>query len=413
MSAEAAQPAPGREHGDLHLIRALWPLLAAAFIGQLPLVASNLFIVAMAADTDSSVALVGGLRGLSGIAALATGVLAAPMIDRWPRAWSIAAGLAVLGGAALLGALSQLPALIAFYFLVGVGSAVLMPSIQAASGDERSGTGSVRSTTLVAGVPSLAPAAAGPLLALPATWWGWQGDLLAIAAAALALALVSGCRLSHAPPGGVARPGYLAAFRAVAAAPGAVALLMGSTLRAALFFGWLAYYAAYFSQRFGLSLTMLGLLVSMNGLAFFLTNQIGGRLTDSAGMTGERRLRPAQLAIGGFVVATATLPLALMTPLLPLAVLLTVLHTAGHGASFVGIIALLVGRYPTLRGAVMGLNVAGSNLGTFGGAVLGGVGLAVGGYAGLAASLLLVALPGLVSLGVAVRRTDGPTRPTA
>ena len=90
--------------------------------------------------------------------------------------------------------------------------------------------------------------------------------------------------------------------------------------------------------------------------------------------------------------------------LLPLAVLLTVLHTASHGASFVGIIGLLIGRYPTLRGAVMGLNVAGSNLGTFGGAVLGGVGLALGGYPGLAASLLAVALPGLVCLGIAIHR---------
>ena len=402
MRAEAAIPEPSGGRGDLYLIRTLWPLLAAGFVGQLPVVASNLFIVAIAADLDSTVALVGGLRGLSGIAALATGVLAAPMIDRLPRAWSVAGGLAVLGGAALLGALSQLPTLVAFYFLIGAGSAILQPSIQAASADEQSGAESVRATTLVAGVPSLAPALAGPVLALPATWWGWQGDLLAIAVAAPALALVTVRRLGRTPPTGVARPGYLAAFRAVAVAPGAVALLVGSTLRATLFFGWLTYYTAYFSEHFGLSLLMLGLLASMAGLAFFLSNQIGGRLTDSAG--GGRRLTPAQLGIGGFVFATLTGPLLFVTSPFPLAVLLTALHTAGHGASFVGIIGLLIGRYPTLRGAMMGLNVAGMNLGMFGGAILGGVGLAIGGYAGLAASLLMIALPGLLTLGAAVRR---------
>ena len=52
-----------------------------------------------------------------------------------------------------------------------------------------------------------------------------------------------------------------------------------------------------------------------------------------------------------------------------------------------------------MRGALLGLNVAGQNLGIFTGAAVGGIGLWLGSYVGLAATLaLLTALALIVTL---------------
>jgi predicted MFS family arabinose efflux permease len=76
----------------------------------------------------------------------------------------------------------------------------------------------------------------------------------------------------------------------------------------------------------------------------------------------------------------------------------------GSGGSFMAaLIGLVVQCFPRHRGAVMGLNIAGINLGTFAGASVGGLGLAVGGYLGLAAVLAGVGLVALLLVLWSVR----------
>jgi predicted MFS family arabinose efflux permease len=67
------------------------------------------------------------------------------------------------------------------------------------------------------------------------------------------------------------------------------------------------------------------------------------------------------------------------------------LTAAAHGAVIAAVISLLVGRYTAIRGAVLGLNAAGSNLGLFVGAAIGGAALAWAGYPGLTLTLALLA----------------------
>ena len=89
---------------DRTLVLSLWPLLAASFVATLPLQVSLLFVAAIAADLGSSVAVIGRSRGLGGLAALLAGALAAPLIDRLPRARLVPAALATLATATVLGA---------------------------------------------------------------------------------------------------------------------------------------------------------------------------------------------------------------------------------------------------------------------------------------------------------------------
>ena len=62
---QAAQPM-----GTLALVRHLWPFLLATAVAGLAQSGASLFMAPMAADVGTTTAFVGGLRALSGIAAL-------------------------------------------------------------------------------------------------------------------------------------------------------------------------------------------------------------------------------------------------------------------------------------------------------------------------------------------------------
>jgi predicted MFS family arabinose efflux permease len=200
----------------------------------------------------------------------------------------------------------------------------------------------------------------------------------------------------------VARPGYRAAFRLVAAAPGALPLLLGATLRATLQWGWLTYLAAHLVSRFGATSGQVALTWGMGGTSVFLANLAVGRLMAGA-QPGSWRA-PERLLPGALLALLVITPLGLLVPSLPLAMLVAGLTAGTHGAAMAAAISLLVGRYAPLRGAVLGLNAAGSNLGTFAGAALGGMALGLGGYHGLALALAALAAATLAATVWALHR---------
>ena len=399
----ASRPDPPPALSDLALLREIWPLLTVSILTIFPIIANNLFIVAIAETAGSNVATLGGLRGLGGLTALATGVLAAPIIDRLPRAHAVAGGLVVLGLGTFLASLGQVLSLVLFYLLAGVAGSVLLPAVQAAGVDGRPGPTGTRAATVISSISSLGAVVAGPLLALPASWWGWRGDFVAMAILAFGLVLVTNRTLSHEPPRDVARPGYRQAFQQVAAAPGATLLLLGSTFRSTLFLGLLTYNAAYFVETFGTSIDLLGIIYSLTGLSFLVANLVGARF---AARSRGGLITSESLLIGGLVLAGLTGPAMLVSSDFLVAVLMLTLFTAASGAFQAGVIGVLVGRYPLLRGALLGLNVASVNLGIFAGAAAGAAALALGGYPGLALALLAISLAGLVCLVLAVRQLN-------
>jgi predicted MFS family arabinose efflux permease len=240
---------------------------------------------------------------------------------------------------------------------------------------------------------------------LPAVWWGWRGDFLAVAMVCLLLAGTTAAVLSRRPPPGVARLGYLAAFRRVGAAPGAVAMLVGSTARAGLWMAWLAYLAAFLAERFGASPALLAGVWTLGGSTFFLANQVAGRLANrQAAGSGRGWRTPERLLGASLLAASVTAPALYVAPSLLTALLLTVAQAVAQGVALAGFVSLFIRRYPAVRGAVMGLNAAGFNLGTFAGVGLAGVGLGVAGYPGLAAVLALLGLLAFGTAAGAVRR---------
>lgn len=390
--------------GDLAMTRALWPLLLASAVGLLPFTVFSTYLVPIADAAGRDVATVGGLRGLGGVAALAVGMALAPLIDRVPRVWAASAGLGLLGVAALLGASGSFLLLATFCLLTGAATAVLNPALGAAAADRfGDGRAAGRAATLVSATTSMTAMLAAPLIALPAMLWGWQGDLVAVACLAALLACALLVRGRHdAGPVHTAerRPGYFASFRVLAAVPGAVPLLLVSVLRTSVFMGYLAYLAAYYDDRFALHPEVFSLVWTLSGASFFVSNLLTGRVTNAE----VTRVATERLLALGVAVALVSAVGFWFTHWLPLALLLTSLHAAAHAVVAACAVSLLVRRCGPLRGTALGLNSAGQSLGVFAGAALGGAGLAVAGYPGIAAAFGVLLAAALAAAWLVLRR---------
>ncbi len=408
-------PAPtvtgrGEVPGDLRMTRLLWPFVLASAAGLVPFTVYGTFLVPIARAADGSVAALGQLRGLGGLAALAVGTALAPLIDRVRKEWAAAGGLAVLAVAAALGASGDVLLLAAFCLLVGAGTAVLNPALTAAAADRFDNDAAAgRAATLITATQSLTALLAAPLVALPALFWGWRGDLWAVAALTSALALhflLRGrrARRAEAPAGAAARPGYLESFRLLGALPGVVPLLLVALLRTAAFMGYLAYLAAYYDERFRLGPEAFALVWTLSGTSFFLGNLCAGRLlsAERRGLGGERLMA---VALG---VALCALVGVFLSRSLLLALPLTALLGAAHATVAACVTTLLVRRCGSLRGTALGVNAAGMSFGVFLGAGLGGVGLSLGGYPGTAAVLGTLTLVALLLTRWVIRGAPAP-----
>lgn len=408
--------------GDLRMARTLWPVLLASAVGLLPFTVFSTYLVPISEAADTGVAAMGGLRGLGGLAALLVGTALAPFLDRVRKQWAAAGGLLALAVSSALGVSGDFVLVAAFCLLVGAGTAVLNPALTAEAAD-RFGDGKAagRAATLVTATQSMTAMLAAPVVALPAVYWGWQGDLLAVSALSLLLAalfFVRGGRgvrgdrhdrpvrdageAPRAETGGAQRLGYIASFKALAAVPGAVPLLLIALLRTAVFMGYLSYLAAFYDSRFALDPGLFAFVWTLSGASFFVSNLLTGRLTNAA----TARVRTERLLVLGLLAALVSVVGFYLAHWLPLALALTALHAASHAVVAACAVSLLVRRCGTQRGAALSVNAAGMSVGVFLGAALGGAGLGLAGYPGTAlafATLLLAAL----GAALVVSRTGG------
>lgn len=397
----AAQPVPS----DLRMSVTLWPLLLASAVSLVPFTVFSTFLVPIARDADTSVATMGSLRGLGGLAALLVGVLLAPFLDRVPKEWTAAGALVLLGASSALAAVPDFFALAAFCLLIGVATALLTPALMSAAADHYdSDAASGRAATLVTATQSLTAMLAAPVLALPALLWGWQGDLLAVAGVSVLLAVVLlGRRRRRSAPGPASpagpAPGYLTSFRALAAVPGAVPLLLIALLRTAAFMGYLAYLAAFYDERFGLSPGVFAFVWTLSGTSFFVGNLLIGRMINAAGA----RAPAERMLVLGLVAGLAAVAGFYAAPTVWVALALTAVLAGSHATVAACVVTLLVRRCGGLRGSALSINAAGMSLGVFVGAGVGGLGLGLAGYAGTAFAFGGLTFAALLA-GVAVLR---------
>jgi predicted MFS family arabinose efflux permease len=383
---------------ERRIVAAVWPTLLASAVGLLPFTVFSTFLVQIAGAAGDGYAEVGSLRGLGGIGAVLAGVALAPLLGRLAPGRIAAAALVLLGVAAVVGTLSWVPALAAFCLLTGVANALLYPALSTAAADRfGSGPAASRAATLVMTSQTLASTLGAPLIVLPTLWWGWQGDLLAIAVLAFVLVpvLFGFGRGERDTDQAAQRLGYLAAFRTLAAVPGALALLLVSFARAGAFMGHLAFLAPLYADRFDLSSSWFALVWSISGGSFFVGHLVAGRLVN----VEESDDRAVRVTAASLVVSLVALAGVYFAPALPLALLGTAVLSASHAVVAAAVVTLLVRRCSDVRGPALGLNAAGMSLGLFLGTAAAGAALGVAGYPGAAAVLAALTV---LALGAAL-----------
>ncbi|AKU14778.1 MFS transporter [Luteipulveratus mongoliensis] len=368
---------------DRQMVRALWPLLVAAALGLVPFTVFSTFLVPIASDAGSDIDVVGALRGLGGLAALAVGALAAPVVDRLSRAHIAAGALALLAAGCLLSLASSTATWVVFSLLIGAGTSLLNPALSVMAADHYAGAAaSGRAATLVSSTTTLTAVLAAPLLAVPALWWGWQGDFVVAAVACVVVAALVVRR-----PAPIVEPsaavGYREAFRTVLSLPGVPGLLLISAARTTCFMGQLAYVAAYFDDRHGLSATTFSLVWTLSGLSFFLGSWWTGRHLSRSGDAGTLLRRGCALG----AVGAATL---FMSPSLIVALVAVSAVAAGHAMIAATVVTLVVRRAGRVRGTALSLNASGQSLGVFLGAALVALALRLGGWHAVGGTLAVI-----------------------
>ncbi|GAB79288.1 Predicted arabinose efflux permease, MFS family [Austwickia chelonae] len=387
---------------ERRIIAAVWPTLLASAAGLLPFTIFTTYLVPIAEAVGDGHAEVGSMRGLAGIGAVLTGIALAPLIGRIAPGRVAAASLVLLGIAALIGTAAWIPALAAFCLLTGVSNALLYPALSSAAAD-RFGTGPAasRGAALVMTSQTLASTLGAPLLIIPTLWWGWQGDLVAIAVIAFLLApiLYRFGRDEHAD--NAPRLGYIAAFRTLAAVPGAVPLLTVSFARAGAFMGHLAFLAPLYGDRFGLTSSMFAFVWSLSGGSFFLGHLISGRMVN----LDESDRRAQRVMTISLLTALIAMIGVYTAPVLPLALICTAILSASHAVVSAAVVTLLVRRCTDVRGTALSLNSAGMSLGLFLGAAASGTAMSTAGYQGAVIALSAMTVAGLVAAMTLKNRT--------
>ncbi|GAB3619737.1 hypothetical protein GCM10027417_09980 [Glutamicibacter endophyticus] len=381
---------------ERRIVAALWPTLLASAAGLLPFTIFSTFLVSIAESVGEGNAAVGVLRGLGGIGAVLAGVALAPLLSRFAPGRVASVALVLLALATVVGSFAWLPALAAFCLITGVSNALLYPALSTAAADRfGSGPAASRAATLVMTSQTLASTLGAPLLVIPTSWWGWRGDLIAVAVLALALVpllLRFDRNTQHAAPN-TARIGYLAAFRTLAKVPGARALLLVAFGRAGALMGHLAFLAPLYSERFGLQPSQFAFVWGLSGGAFFLGHLAAGRLLNLE----EADARARRVMVLCLISALGALVGVYLAPNLPLELLATALLSASHAVVAAAVVTLLVRRCSTVRGTALSLNSAGMSLGLFLGAAVAGAGMGVAGYPGAATALGALTLLALLA----------------
>jgi DHA1 family inner membrane transport protein len=206
------------------------------------------------------------------------------------------------------------------------------------------------------------------------------------------LALIASSHLPAAPRSAAAWSGLasmLTPYRPLLRHRPTVGVIGATLLSSAGFTAIFTYVAAFFSHRHDLSTEQIGISYAISGLGLIAGNLLAARRLSSVPL---RPLLAVTLLARGLVFAAVVL-----APVGPIAAV--ALFTAvgfADGLTFVVAPTLLSRESPTGRGTTMALNGTAHSFGTALGGALGGLGLALGGYAYL--GLLSVAFGTVAAL---------------
>ena len=376
-----------------------WPLLAAAALAMFTAASSGTtrapFLLDMARDLSTSLALVGNLVAATSVSWAVAGMLAGAGSDRWGRrpfliGGPIALCLVLFGVASARTFPQAVLWSVASGGCSGMFTGVIFAEVSARVESHQQGRAlgwvmSGQSLTLLVGVP---------LAAFVGSWIGWRGVNICVAAMALLSAVsllwTTRGRVSSARVRGSRAP----SLRAALSLP--VIRLLGMGIMERICYGLTAvFFATFLQQTYGLALhdvaVPLAIFASGNILGTILGGQLADRLPNRA-----RTYAVAMVASGA-----AALALFGWQASLTVSVGLGFVYVFLNAIARPAMLASLATVPEHVRGTVMGLNVTCSSIGWMGAAGLGGLMVATQGFGGFGPLTAVVAAMGA---GLAVVR---------
>ncbi len=367
--------------------RVLAALCVAAFLASLNFFATTPFYPPMARDLHTTVPLLGQVVALMVLLSAGLGLVVGPLGDRYGYRWPLVIGMLAIAVNLLgTGLAPAYPVLLGLSVAGGLGDALVFGLALAIAGTRFAGDARRRAIGWTIGALSSAPIVGIPLLTAISGVGGWRA---ALAAGGLAAAGAAWFVAAALPPDG-RRPTtplqtrtLLGAYAPLLRHPPTLRLLGVATLRAAWWLGLLTYLGAFLEDAVGLSTRQIGFVYTLAGAGFAAgTFVAGGRL----GAVSPR----ASVALSSVAAGLLVGPMLLFANARVALPLLLVISLAAAMCS-VGVTTLLAAESPAGAGTTMVLNGSLLNAGTAGGAALGGILIALGGYGALGLGLPLFA----------------------
>lgn len=379
-------------------------LAACSFLAFVNFAALAPFLPAIARDLDTTVPLVGQVTTALTLLSAGLGLAIGPLADLRGHRRLIVVGIAAvalnLAGMALA---PTYAALLPMALLAAVGDAILFGLPYAVAGERLRGDGQRRAVAWISGGLSLGIVAAPTLLALIGNVVGWRGALL-VAAALTLLTVLPALRWLPSDAGSddarLTLRSLVAAYRPLAGSRPMVLLYGASGLRSAGVIGAFSYFGAFIADRYNAGPGLIGLCYLGAGLGVLA----GDVLSATTTMRAPLHLLTAVAGAASCVLLGAAFGLILP---LPATIALTAGATILNSISYIALTTLMTRETPAGAGTTMVLNGSMINLGTAIGAAIGGLLIALGGYA-----LLGLLVPGFVlgasALVLLVRPRDPP-----
>lgn len=376
-------------HGQDRLVGAL---VIVSFASLLYHLAFSPLLPLIAADLNVGVPLLGQVPAASVLLAGTLGLVIGPLSDLYGHARAIRLGGLSVAISAIGMALSPGYLALLLFGLVGaLGRATVQPIAMALAGSQLSPESARHAVGWIQVSASCSAVLGIPMLAILSANAGWRAGFLALGALAV-LALIASSHLPAAPRSAAAWSGLasmLTPYRPLLRHRPTVGVIGATLLSSAGFTAIFTYVAAFFSHRHDLSTEQIGISYAISGLGLIAGNLLAARRLSSVPL---RPLLAVTLLARGLVFAAVVL-----APVGPIAAV--ALFTAvgfADGLTFVVAPTLLSRESPTGRGTTMALNGTAHSFGTALGGALGGLGLALGGYAYL--GLLSVAFGTVAAL---------------
>lgn len=371
--------------------RVVLTLCAVSFIGTLNLLGISPFLVEMASDLDSSVALLGQTSTATIFFGALIGLIAGPLADHYGHRRMLVVGfLALIASTIAVALASTYTTLLLARLISGISGAVL-PGVSLAicgsrfQGEQRrkamSWTIAALSSAGIIGLPTLA-AIGDPL--------GWRWAFVAVMISGLAgLALVQLMLPADADvPNARFRAGdVLSAYRPLLHHRPSIMIFGANVLRAICWIGTIVYLSAFLIEEHDLSITNSGLVMMIGASGYFAGSlAAGGRLGNVS----------PRLLFGMSTISMAVSMGLIFTLRIGIMPLLGLFLVAGFVGAFgwVALTTLLISNTPAPPATTMVFNGAVLNAGSALGSLAGGVLLAFGGYSAIGFGLPVFAVAG-------------------